>query len=175
MTSKRTGIIVIGLLALATSAVIVLKRFRSAMAVPPPAAVRETQAVGNVFEYEIVGEYPHDADAYTQGLIYLDGFLYESTGITGRSSVRKVRLETGETLQQRAVDPRDFGEGLTEWRGRLVQDSTKERQCADMAPPYIFRGRQTTLWRQRRRDLRHCVSRTTIEFHVSRRRMGPHS
>jgi len=83
MRSKRIGIIVIGLLALATSAVIVLKRFRSAIAPPPPAAARETQAVGSVFGYEIVGEYPHDADAYTQGLIYLDGFLYESTGITG--------------------------------------------------------------------------------------------
>ena len=43
--------------------------------------------------------------AYTQGLIYLDGFLYESTGITGRSSLRKVRLETGEVIQQRAVNP----------------------------------------------------------------------
>ena len=107
MRSKRIGIIVIGLLALATSAVIVLKRFRSATAAPPPAAVRETQAVGSVFGYEIVGEYPHDADAYTQGLIYLDGFLYESTGITGRSSLRKVRLETGEVIQQRAVNPRD--------------------------------------------------------------------
>ncbi len=43
--------------------------------------------------------------ASTQGLIYLDGFLYESTGITGRSSVRKVRLETGEIIQRRAVNP----------------------------------------------------------------------
>ena len=75
MTSKRIGIVVIGLLALATSAVTVLKRFRSATAEPPPAAVRQTPAVGSVFGYEIVGEYPHDADAYTQGLIYLDGFL----------------------------------------------------------------------------------------------------
>jgi len=56
-----------------------------------------------------------------QGLVYFDGFLYESTGITVRSSLRKVRLETGEVIQQRAVNPRDFGEGLTEWGGRLVQ------------------------------------------------------
>jgi glutamine cyclotransferase len=69
MRSKRVGIIVIGLLALATSAVMVLKRFRSATAAAPPEAVRETHAVGSVFGYEIVGEYPHDADAYTQGLI----------------------------------------------------------------------------------------------------------
>jgi glutamine cyclotransferase len=127
MRSKRIGIIVIGLLALATSAVIVLKRFSSATPAPPPAVIRETQAVGSVFGYEIVGEYPHDADAYTQGLIYLDGFLYESTGRTGRSSLRKVRLETGEVIQQRAVNPGDFGEGLTEWRGRLVQLTPRRR------------------------------------------------
>src|SRR5687768_3477523 len=129
MRWKRIAIIVIGLLALATSAVIVLKRVRSATA-PPPPAVRETQAVGSVFGYEIVGEYPHDVEAYTQGLIYLDGFLYESTGITGRSSLRKVRLETGEVIQQRAVNPRDFGEGLTEWRGRLVQLTPRRRGSA---------------------------------------------
>ena len=75
-------------------------------------------------------EYPHDPEAYTQGLIYLDGFLYESTGITGRSSLRKVRLETGEVIQQRAVNPRDFGEGLTEWRGRLVQLTPRRRGSA---------------------------------------------
>ena len=66
MRSKRIGIIVIALLALATSAVIVLKRFRSATAAPPPAAVRETQAVGSVFRYEIVGEYPQDRIAIIQ-------------------------------------------------------------------------------------------------------------
>jgi glutaminyl-peptide cyclotransferase len=129
MRSKRIGIIVVGLLALAASAVIVLKRLRSATA-PPPAAIRGTKAVGSVFGYEIVGEYPHDADAYTQGLIYLDGFLYESTGITRRSSLRKVRLETGEVIQQRAVNPRDFGEGLAEWRGRLVQLTPRRRGSA---------------------------------------------
>lgn len=128
MGSRRIWIIVIGLLALAASAVLVLKRFCSAAAAPPPpAAVRETQPAGSVFGHEIVGEYPHDADAYTQGLIYLDGFLYESTGITGRSSLRKVRLETGEVIQQRAVNPADFGEGLTEWRGRLVQLTPRRR------------------------------------------------
>lgn len=121
--------IIVGLLALATSAVIVIERFRSATA-PPPAAVRETQAVGSVFGYEIVREYPHDPDAYTQGLIYLDGFLYESTGITRRSSLRKVRLKSGEVIQQRSVNPRDFGEGLTEWRGKLVQLTPRRRGSA---------------------------------------------
>jgi glutaminyl-peptide cyclotransferase len=130
MRLKRVGVIVTGLLVLATSAVMILKRFRSAAEAPPRAAVRETQAVGSAFGYEIVREYPHDADAYTQGLVYVDGFLYESTGITGRSSVRKVRLETGEVIQQRAVSRRDFGEGLTEWRGRLVQLTPRRRGSA---------------------------------------------
>jgi glutaminyl-peptide cyclotransferase len=135
MRSKRIGIIVVGLVALAASAVIALKRFRQAPA-PRPAAVRKTQAVGKVFGYEVVGEYPHDADAYTQGLIYLDGLLYESTGRTFRSSLRKVRLETGEVIQQRAVNPRDFGEGLAEWRGRLVQLTPRRRGSG---PPWRLR------------------------------------
>ena len=126
MESKRIWIIVIALLALAASAVVVLNRFRSAAAVPP-AAVLETQVVGSILGYEIVREYPHDTDAFTQGLLYLDGFLYESTGITGRSSLRKVRLETGEVLQRRAVNRGDYGEGLTEWRGRLIQLTPRRR------------------------------------------------
>jgi len=92
--------------------------------------------VGSVFGYEIVGEYPHDIEAYTQGLIYIDGFLYESTGITGRSSLRKVRLETGEIIQQRAVNPADFAEGLTEWHGSLLQLTPRRR---GNAPPWHLR------------------------------------
>ena len=112
MKSKLIWIIVIVLLALAVNAVV--SRRHSSPTEPLPAAGREAKAVGTVYGYEVVREYPHDPSAFTQGLIYLDGFLYESTGITGRSSVRKVRLETGEVIQQRAVNPRDFGEGLTE-------------------------------------------------------------
>ena len=71
--------------------------------------------------FEVVREYPHDQEAFTQGLIYLDGFLYESTGQTGRSSLRKVRLADGQVVQQRRVGNQYFAEGLTEWRGRLLQ------------------------------------------------------
>ncbi len=130
MRSKLIWIIVAGLLALAVNAVIVSKRFGSATKPPPPAAVPETQAVGSVYGYEVVREYPHDTNAFTQGLIYLDGFLYESTGITGRSSLRKVRLETGEVIQQRFVNRRDFGDGLTEWRDRLIQLTPRRRGSA---------------------------------------------
>ena len=136
MNVKRIAIILIGLLALATIAVIVLKHRFSTTAPSTPVAVRKTQPVGSVFGYEIVGEYPHDTEAYTQGLVYVDGFLYESTGITGRSSLRKVRLETGEIIQQHAVNPADYGEGLTEWRGRLVQLTPRRR---GNAPPWHLR------------------------------------
>ena len=73
------------------------------------------------YGYEVVHEYPHDAEAFTQGLIFRDGFLYESTGLTGRSSLRKVRLETGEVVQRHDVDAAYFAEGLTDWGGQLLQ------------------------------------------------------
>ncbi len=74
-----------------------------------------------VHSYRVVRVFPHDADAYTQGLIYHDGFLYESTGLYGRSTVRRVKLETGEVVQQRAVDPQFFAEGLTAWGASLIR------------------------------------------------------
>src|SRR5262245_7850802 len=74
-----------------------------------------------VRKFEVVAEYPHDPQEQTQGLIYSGGFLYESTGRQGQSSIRKVELKTGRVIQQRAVDDRFLGEGLTEWRGQLIQ------------------------------------------------------
>ncbi len=73
------------------------------------------------FGYEIVRSYPHDRQAFTQGLVYRDGVFYEGTGLNGRSSIRKVKVETGEVLQIRSLDERYFGEGITEWRGSLLQ------------------------------------------------------
>ena len=80
-----------------------------------------TQSRPPVYGYRIVNTYPHDPQAYTQGLIYRDGSLYESTGLNGRSTLRKVKLETGEVLQLEHLDPRYFAEGLADWNGRLVQ------------------------------------------------------
>ena len=73
------------------------------------------------YGYEVVHEYPHDPDALIQGLVYHDGFLYESTGLPGQSSIRKVRLETGEVVQRHALDSGYSGEGVTEWHGKLIQ------------------------------------------------------
>jgi glutaminyl-peptide cyclotransferase len=69
----------------------------------------------------VVNVYPHDPEAYTQGLIYRNGFLFESTGLNGRSTVRKVELETGAVVQQHRVDQAHFAEGLTEWNGQIIQ------------------------------------------------------
>jgi glutamine cyclotransferase len=66
--------------------------------------------------FQVVHTYPHDQQAYTQGLIYLDGHLYESTGIKGRSSLRMEDLETGRILQLQDVPDKYFGEGLAAWK-----------------------------------------------------------
>jgi len=73
------------------------------------------------YGYEIVRVYPHDPSAYTQGLFYLNGALYEGTGLNGRSSVRKVNLETGEVLQKRDIPEQYFGEGIINWKDRLIE------------------------------------------------------
>jgi glutamine cyclotransferase len=74
-----------------------------------------------MYGYQIVNVYPHDAEAYTQGLVFVDGYFFESTGLHGRSSLRKVQPETGRVVQRRDVDAKYFAEGLTEWRGQLLQ------------------------------------------------------
>ncbi len=63
--------------------------------------------------FEVVARHPHDTDAFTEGLIWYDGRLYEGTGIAGRSQLRLVDLETGAVLQSRKLSPDEFGEGVT--------------------------------------------------------------
>src|SRR5260221_7369147 len=78
-------------------------------------------------DFQIVHEYPHDRGAFTQGLVYLDGHLYESTGRNGKSSVRMVDLSTGQVLQHCNLAPKYFGEGLTNWHSDLVQLTWKSK------------------------------------------------
>jgi glutaminyl-peptide cyclotransferase len=80
-----------------------------------------------VFRYRVQHVYPHDPGAFTQGLQYVDGVLYEGTGTNGRSSIRKVRLETGEVLQQRNLPAQYFGEGITVWQSSLIQLTWQSR------------------------------------------------
>lgn len=84
---------------------------------PRPAAA----AVVPVHGYDVVRAYPHDAAAFTQGLVYRDGFLYESTGLTGQSTLRKLEIESGRVVQRREMAADVFAEGLTIWNNTLVQ------------------------------------------------------
>lgn len=88
----------------------------------PPAAVTETPASSPArYRYSVANTYPHDPRAFTQGLVFRDGVLFESTGLHGESSLRKVRLETGEVLQRIDVDKQYFAEGLVDWNNSLIQ------------------------------------------------------
>lgn len=80
-----------------------------------------------VYTFEVVRVFPHDRTAYTQGLAYRDGFLYEGTGLNGHSSLRKVRLETGEVIQRADLTPEFFGEGITLFRNLVLQLTWKSQ------------------------------------------------
>lgn len=81
-----------------------------------------------VYVYEVVNEYPHDAKAFTQGLEYHNGFLYESTGQNGESGIRKVTLETGEVVQKHDIDKKYFGEGMTIYGNNIYMLTWQNRK-----------------------------------------------
>ena len=70
---------------------------------------------------KVLAELPHDGEAFTQGLLLHDGYLYESTGLYGQSSLRKIDASSGELLMQRQLDARYFGEGLARVGEQLIQ------------------------------------------------------
>jgi glutaminyl-peptide cyclotransferase len=78
----------------------------------PPATQR--------YGYEVVRTYPHDSTAFTQGLFYLGGYLYESTGLVSHSSIRRVELRTGKVMQNTPIDAPYFGEGIVNWKDRVI-------------------------------------------------------
>lgn len=73
------------------------------------------------YTYKVVHVYPHDPNAFTQGLVYYHGFLYEGTGLKGRSSLRKEQLETGKVLQQIDLAPNLFGEGIAIFNEQIYE------------------------------------------------------
>ena len=73
------------------------------------------------YGYRVVHVYPHDRNAFTQGLEFRAGFLYEGTGLNGKSTVRKVQLETGKVLQELNIDSQYFGEGITVFNQQIVE------------------------------------------------------
>jgi len=74
-----------------------------------------------VWGVSIVHVYPHDRTAFTEGLFYQAGYLYESTGLNGLSTVRKVDLASGRVLQSHAIGRQFFGEGIVAWKDHLIQ------------------------------------------------------
>jgi glutaminyl-peptide cyclotransferase len=87
----------------------------------PGFAAWQSGASVPTFGYTIVHTYPHDRDAFTQGLQVVDGVFYEGTGRNGHSSIRKVKIDTGEVLQKRDVPEQYFGEGVTVRGNELFQ------------------------------------------------------
>jgi glutamine cyclotransferase len=71
--------------------------------------------------YAVIAQYPHDTAAFTQGLVWRDGWIYEGTGLYGESSLRRVDLETGQVMQRVDLGFGYFGEGITIWQDRVIQ------------------------------------------------------
>lgn len=81
---------------------------------PPNGAVRPA-----IQSYEIIATHPHDRSAFTQGLFYWNGLLYESTGQFGESTIRKTEIDTGNVIEFRDLPPEYFGEGITRWEDKI--------------------------------------------------------
>jgi glutamine cyclotransferase len=92
--------------------------------------------------YRVIHNFPHDPQAFTQGLVYADGHLYESTGLNGHSTLRMDDLETGRVLQSLSLPSQYFGEGLTEWGSTLIQ-LTWQAHTAFVYDRFSFRQLRT--------------------------------
>ncbi len=77
--------------------------------------------------WRLTGTYPHDSTAFTEGLFFLDGSLFESTGQPGASDIREVRVKDGKVLRRVALEPYYFGEGIVDWGGTLVSLTWRHR------------------------------------------------
>lgn len=86
---------------------------------PQPAA-EKPEIAPTIYDVEVIARYPHDVGAFTQGLLWHDGALYESTGRVGTSSIRKVNLATGQVVASQTIPSGQFGEGLAMWNDELV-------------------------------------------------------
>ncbi len=77
--------------------------------------------ISRTYTYKVINTFPHDRKAFTQGLVFEDGVLYEGTGLPGRSTLRKVELETGNVMQTRKLSDEFFGEGITIYGSNIIQ------------------------------------------------------
>ncbi|MFN0085720.1 MAG: glutaminyl-peptide cyclotransferase [Blastocatellia bacterium] len=92
-----------------------------APAEPPQTIFASAPVRVSFYGYEVVASYPHDTNAFTQGLVYHQGVFYESTGLNGSSSLRRVEIATGAVLRKIDVPSQHFAEGLALFNGRLYQ------------------------------------------------------
>ncbi len=126
---------------------------RRSLAAQGTVAPPQTTAKLPLYGYTLVRTYPHDPGAFTQGLQYVtegsgngSAILYEGTGLNGRSSIRKVKLETGEILQRRDLAAEHFGEGIVVWQSQIIQLTWQSGLAfvydrASFAPKQTFRYR----------------------------------
>jgi len=97
-----------------------MRAFLLAALIALPACAASEPRETPVYSYRVVKAYPHDPTAFTEGLFYLDGKLYESTGLNRQSTIREVRLEDGKPLRSVSLDPQYFGEGIVNWGADIV-------------------------------------------------------
>ncbi len=88
---------------------------------PPPLPKVESIPAAPVEQYDVTATYPHSKDAFTEGLEFYDGVLYESTGLNGQSHLRKIDLKTGKVLKSIDIDKQYFGEGITILGNKIYQ------------------------------------------------------
>jgi glutamine cyclotransferase len=109
---------------------------------PSPQSPVRPDASAPVVGYAVQHTYPHDPGAFTQGLEYWRGYLYEGTGLNGRSSIRKVELGSGKIVRQRELPRAHFGEGITLWKATLIE-LTWQSQVAFVYDRDTFEPRRT--------------------------------
>lgn len=88
---------------------------------PPPTTSNQQPATVTQYRYKVIRTYPHDPQAFTQGLVYEDGVLYEGTGLYGQSALTKRDLESGKLLKRERLPRRYFGEGIAVFRDKIIQ------------------------------------------------------
>jgi glutamine cyclotransferase len=122
--NKKLGIGIVGVFV-----IVVLAMFAGCVEKQAPLSTQTSNYpdATPVYGYKIVNTYPHDRKAFTEGLVFDDGFLYEGTGICGESTLRKVELETGKVLKLYHLPAQFFGEGVTIWNDTLLQLTWESR------------------------------------------------
>src|SRR3546814_21028855 len=86
----------------------------------PPRSTRTDTLFPYTTLFRSIATYPHDRSAFTEGLFYQDGSLYESTGREGQSDIREVRLKDGKVLRRVTLPPQYFGEGIVPWKDEIL-------------------------------------------------------